>query len=431
MGILEKLKKMAEVDTDVTTSVSKEDRMTWPHLTVTFTGIWFSMWSLVMGFSLGTVLPPKTAVGAILIGFFITGLYGSLTGVIGVRTGLPTPGILERGAGRLGTIVFSIASVLTFCWAFGMQADIAGRTLASAIGTESIGILSALLALVMLSTAFLGIHGLRQLSWAVVPLFFIIVLVAVLIAISRFGGLVAAFQVQVEPQTSFWGAVSVAVGAWIGFATYMPDVTRFAKNSRDVVLSTFVSFLVGACMPIMGVLLAVTVNVEEIGYTFAILGIAWLGVIATLAAAWTTNDNNSYSGGIVLANMLKIDRRVATLVVGFIGVVWAYFGGGATPVVLKALGLLPSIWGPGGAVLICEYYILSRNGKQQGVSSTSGIPGAVAMVLGAIISQFGAGGLWEVSQFPAFFLGLLITMVIFYVGVKIEEVFGKRLSATY
>lgn len=420
MNIIQRLKRLSEADKDVMTSVSEEHRMTWPHLTITFTGIWFSMWSLVMGFSIGTVLPPMTAISAVLVGFIITGVYGCLTGVIGVKTGLPTPGILERGAGRIGTIVFSIASVVVFCWAFGMQADIAGRTLASATGSKSISLISALLALLMLSTALIGIHGIRRLSWSVVPLFFAIVIVAVFRAVGQYGGISVALQAPIEPQISFWSAVSVAVGAWIGFATYMPDITRFAKNPQDVIKSTMLSFLIGACMPVMGILLAVTVQVEEIGYTFAMLGMAWLGVVATLAAAWTTNDNNSYSGGIVLASLLKIDRRIATVIVGCVGVIWAYFGGGATPVVLKALNLLPSIWGPGGAVMICEYYILSKYGEYDGLS-TSGVPGAIAMVAGAIISQFGAGGLWDRIALPAFFLGQLITMVIFYAAIKIEE----------
>jgi len=420
MSIIDGLKKLSQEDSDVLRAPTLEqNQLTWPALSIMFIGMWFSMWAVVIGFTIGTMLPAGQAIVACFLGFLSTGIYMFLVGAIGAKTKLSTAYIVERGAGKIGAGFFALSVVIIYSWAVGMQADVAGRTLANAVGAQNPSIFSGILAIIMVSTGIIGIKAIKKLSWIAVPVFLITMIVIALIGISKSGGIAAALSNTVEAKISFGLAFTMATGAWISFATMAPDVTRFAKTPKNVLISSLLSFVIGSVLPIIGVFLATTMRTAEIGEVFKLFGLQWLGFIVVFAAAWTTNDNNTYCGGLALAKLTKMDRRIATMIIALVGVVLAFLGAGATDIIGKSLGWLVSVAGPAGGIMIGEYYLLSKYGTKK--VKTSGIPGFIALLCATILSLLSEGGLKPIILVPNFIVGIISGMVLLYVFVKIEQ----------
>lgn len=419
MSIVKVIQDFIKSDYDISKPVDEKEKMGWQDLFIICLGMWFSMWAVVIGFTIGTMLPPAQAIAACFLGFLATGIYFSIIGGVGAATGKPTTVILERGAGRYGSILFAISVVIVYCWAFGMQADVAGRSVAAALDSKSISLYSGLLAIIMSISGIIGIKGIQRVSWIAVPLFLLVTFYAGLKAVSMYGGLAEALSISFEPTTSFWSAFSMATGSWISFSTMAPDVTRFAKRPKDVYIAGIISFIVGSLLPIMGVLLAATLRTEDMGQVFKEVGIPWLGVIAVFAAAWTTNDNNVYTGGLGLTKLTNWSRPVATALVAFVGIIMAFMGAGATDVIGKSLGWLVSASGPVGGIIIAEYYIVSN--MDPAGTKTSGIPGTIALLVGLVLSLLSLGGVWQIIPLPGFVVGVLSGLILTTIGMNIEK----------
>lgn len=413
-----KLKELFKSDHDISKPVDEEEKMGWKDLFIICLGMWFSMWAVVIGFTIGTMLPPMKAIVACFLGFLATGIYFSIVGGVGADIGKPTTVILERGAGKYGSLLFAISVVIVYCWSFGMQADVAGRGLAAALGSKSISIYSGILAIIMSISGIIGIKGIQKVSWVAVPLFLLVTFIAGIKAISMHGGVAAALSIDFEPSTSFWSAFSLATGSWISFSTMAPDITRFAKRPKDVYISGVISFIIGSLLPIMGVLLAATLKTEDMGQVFKAVGIPWLGAIAIIAAAWTTNDNNVYTGGLALSKLTNWSRPAATAIVALAGIVMAFMGAGAADIIGKSLGWLVSATGPAGGIMIAEYYFVSNRGELE--TGTSGIPGTIALIVGLLLSLLSLGGVRPVIPLPGFLVGVLSGMILTTLGIKIE-----------
>lgn len=418
MGIRSWIKKSWEADSNIE-EVQESVMMSWPSTTIIFIGMWFSMWAVTVGFTVGSMMPPVQAMLACLIGFSFTALYNALVGIPGQKEGLPTVSLIEKYAGKPVSVFFSISTVIIYTWAMGMQADIAGITIGNAVGAQSHNLISGFVAIIMVFTGIIGIAAIKKLSTFVVPLFLGVTILAAALSLSIHGGLGAVFSADIEATMSFGAAVSLATGAWISFATMSPDVTRFVKSPKDVIISSMLSMLIGCILPLIGVILAVTTKVSDIGLTFKEVGLDWIGVLAVFFAAWTTNDNNSYCGGIALSKLINVDRRKATIIIAVGGVILAYLGSGATNVIGASLGWLVSAAGPVGGIIISHYYFLSNHGKKETI--VSNWVGIVAFVSGFLLSLLGEGGVWGKIPVPGFILGIVGAALIFWIFSKIDQ----------
>ena len=336
MTLLERIENISKDDNDINV-VNKKDRMSWGNATIVFIGMWFSMWAVTIGFTMGRAMPFGQAVAACLIGFGVTAVYMILVGTVGCKESLPTVVLIDRFSGKGLSILFSITTFIVYVWGVGMQADIAGQALGAALGLSKWGALSALLAAVMATSSLVGIKGIQKVSKFVVPIFLTFTFIAAVIAIHKYGGMSAVMATETVPTMNFAAAVTAAAGAWISFATMAPDVTRHIKSPRDVAIASILSFTIGAILPIIGVCLAVVTDVTDMGQVFAAIGFPWIGVIATFFAAWTTNDNNGYTGGIALSRLTGLPRGKATLIVSGLGIILAFLGSGASNVISALL----------------------------------------------------------------------------------------------
>ena len=68
-----KLKELFKSDHDISKPVDEEEKMGWKDLFIICLGMWFSMWAVVIGFTIGTMLPPMKAIVVCFLGFLATG----------------------------------------------------------------------------------------------------------------------------------------------------------------------------------------------------------------------------------------------------------------------------------------------------------------------------------------------------------------------
>jgi cytosine permease len=210
------------------------------------------------------------------------------------------------------------------------------------------------------------------------------------------------------------GATLVAGGFIVG-AVINPDMCRFNRSAKDVVLNTVLGITLGEyTIGLIGVLLAhFAKTADVIGIVTTTSGT--IGVLVLVAATTKINDWNLYSGSLGLANFLdtmfnrRIHRGLLTLVVGGVGTL------------LSALGILTHFIGfltilgvaipPVAAIIVVDYFILRAHREVLDSSrAAGGVPAAspawspagwVSWIVGALIGYYVHWGIASVNSLVA------------------------------
>ncbi|CEO88870.1 hypothetical protein [Syntrophaceticus schinkii] len=306
---------------DVYTPISEKEKIPWPSMMMTFIGMWVSLYSVAIGYSIGMQLSVKLAILSCIVGYGIAGIIAGFVGEIGRRTGLASYVLAQGPLGWIGMMLLTLMmfTVLSF-GSIGLQADAIGRAACELFAnlTPYRLVVSGLICAVMMTSGIIGIKLMTKVSWVTMPFFFVVTVIATIIAVNQFGGFGAALAIE-NHQMTFSRAVFLNAGAWGGFVMLMADVSRFLKTKKETFTVIPIAFVFGSIPPICGVLLGATVQ-QPLEALFPALGIGALGFLAIFGAGWTTNDNNAYSAGLALSTALyqikKVRRSRVTLLVG-------------------------------------------------------------------------------------------------------------------
>ena len=137
-------------------------------------------------------------------------------------------------------------------------------------------------------------------------------------------------------------------------------------------------------------------------------------MLVLIAATWTTNTANAYSGGInaVLMLNLKDDKRaLATVVSGVLGTICAAFG--LADHFEAFLTILGEIMLPMMGVIIADYWIVNR-GKPERYLYREGFNwvGIVAWIVGYAVTKLIPYGV-------PFAQGILVTIIVYVIGMQL------------
>ncbi|WP_326830294.1 cytosine permease [Streptosporangium sp. NBC_01810] len=220
-----------------------------------------------------------------------------------------------------------------------------------------------------------------------------------LLALFKIGGGDGGFAEVVTQQPAVPIGFAVAVGAvistWVTGAALVGDVTRFASRGRDVIISCFVGFVVGA-----GVFETIaTISAMSVGNSNFVLVMQGLGLLAPAAvmlvlALWNTADNNLYSASLAFTNAsntlgLRVGKPVWTMISIVIAVLVAFAGLAAQFLVF--LNVIAVVAPPFAGVLIAHFWILARRrtGDQLLESApTVRIEALAAWVVAAVLAKY-------------------------------------------
>ena len=128
----------------------------------------------------------------------------------------------------------------------------------------------------------------------------------------------------------------------------------------------------------------------DITLVFCEIGIPIIGMLVLIAATWTTNTTNAYSGGInavLMFNLAENRRAPATMIAGVIGTVCAIFGlADYFEDFLYILGdaLLPTM-----GVILADYWIVDK-GKAENYKIYEGFNwiGIISWLCGYAVIKF-------------------------------------------
>ena len=391
---MDKMKKGGGgMETTTLAEVPMGERKSWIDVAMIQAGIMICVPSLMLGGMLVEAMSFKNAIISGVIGYVIVAVLFCLMGVIGSDIGRPTCVTAIAGFGRKGTryIISTLIFISMIGW-FAVQTSVCGNAFSSLIksfaGADFPPQASmAIWGLIMLVTAVYGINALDWLNRISVPALFVITIAGTVLAVNKYGT-GNLFNDPDKPGMTIVGGIVLTVSFMAAGCLAASDITRFQRTRRDTVLSSVLGVSpAGILMVVLGAVMTRVAQQYDLTQVFVMVGLPILGMIVLIAATWTTNTTNAYSGGINAVLMLRLadDRRwLATMVSGILGTVCALLGlADHFEAFLYILGdlLLPTM-----GVILADYWILGR-GKPENFHMPQGFNwlGIVSWLAGYVV----------------------------------------------
>lgn len=342
--------------------VPMDKRKGWFKLSIVWIGAIVALSAIVLGGSLGSGLTMSQALVATLVGCFLLSVVSALCSIVGAQTGLSTAFISRFSLGKYGSYAVSgIIAIALFGW-FGVQVDLFGASLHNILlDVFNINIHPKILIVIggilMTSTAFFGYKAIEKLSLLAVPLLGIL-LTASLIRVLDNQSLSEVLSVPPTGDPLTIGlSVSLIIGSLAVGAIIGPDISRYAKSTKDAVISSFVGFFVGFSIVLLiaAVLAKATAQTDIVSI---MLGLGWGtgAMLILILAQWTTNDNNLYSSALGFSVIFKnTPKSVLTIAAGFIGTAMAV--GGIYQYFIPFLVFLSALIPPIGGIYVADYLL--------------------------------------------------------------------------
>jgi len=224
---------------------------------------------------------------------------------------------------------------------------------------------------------------------------------------------------------SFTFGVSTVVGALATGTVIAPDYFRHTPTRSNVVKSSLAGILpAGILMIAVGALLTIVTGSSNISQIFLDYSTPVLGLIAILAATWTTNVTNAYSGGVAFNDLLNISddkKNIGILIAGSIGIFLAVIG--ILDYFEIIMNLLTAMIPPIAGVMIASYWI-THHGDPLEWSAAEGYDaiGIISWLLGAIFASAPIFlGFFGIAFPSSPLIGMIISFATFVVTAKIKE----------
>lgn len=376
----------------------------------------------LLGATLGFGMTFWRAFLALTLGAVILEVVAVFTGLAGQREGLSTS-LLTRwtGFGRYGSSVLGLVITISLMGWFGVQNAVFAQGLVSLL-PHALPLWAWEVLTGALVTAIV-IWGFLSMTWTAyitVPAFVLLCFYSIGKALRHesLGALVNS--PHPGPALGLGAGATLVAGGFIVGAVINPDMCRFNRSGRDVVVNTILGITLGEyTIGLIGVLLAhyaKTANVIGIVTTTS----GAVGVLILVAATTKINDWNLYSGSLGLANFVdtafgrRIHRGLLTLVVGGIGTL------------LSALGILTHFIGfltilgvaipPVAAIMVVDYFILKTHRDVLEATRRTGIPahcpnwniaGWISWIVAGLVGYYVDWGIASVNS-------LVVAAVIYY-----------------
>lgn len=418
--------------------IPEEQRQSWYSIAAVWIGAMICVACLLVGGQLGNGMTIGTAAVTVIIGYSIVCVFMCFMGMEGCDTGLPTAvfagaALGEKGGKYLVSVILALACI---GW-FGIQAAVCGSSFSSMIETMTGFAIPAWLSsiawgVIMVATASFGFKGLKWLNYIAVPLLVVVLIYGVFVA---FGGNDPSIIFDHVPAESIsvLAGVSLTVGSFAVGGSLAGDYCRFAKSRADVIKSSVVGVLPSGLLILMiGAILAIVTGESDITIILTAAGVPAIGLVALIAATWSTNVTNAYSGGLSLSILLGLDEkrsRMCTLVAGLVGTALAAAGimNYFTTFLTLLCALVPAFVG----VIIADYWII-RKGKKENFAIRDGVfgPGIAAFAVGALVACI-TGGTFALIPFLSFldipfFIGPINGLVVSMLTFVLLSRFGKQ-----
>ena len=283
--------------------VPPDQRQSLFQLTIVQIGWNISVNSFLVGGVVGAGVPFWTGVLAILLGNLVLVSVSTLVGLAGCRTGLTSYLISRVVFGVKGSVLVSVMLGIIAMGFIGVLMDTWGQAVNQLIPAIPGWAFVLAFAVAITSTSIFGFKGLARYSAIAVPIEVAIALFA-LVKIGSLGdGFGAVFEHQPAAPIGFGVAVGAVIATWITGAALVSDVTRYAPRSRDVLISNFAGFVVGAgVFETIAMISAMKMDQSNFVLVMSGLGLLAPAAVMLFLALWALNTQIAQLGEVVAAH---------------------------------------------------------------------------------------------------------------------------------
>lgn len=412
------------------TRVPQCARVSFFSVAIIHMGMLTALDQFMLGAALGDSMSIVDAISAILVGSVIFGMITFAMGFMGMKEGL-SGSLLARwcGFGRVGSALIGIVVAISLLGWFGIQNSIFAKSLSAAFPSTLNYHYAALISGLFLTmlVAF-GFQALRFTARIAVPIFIALI---VWISWETLASDTILPVVGGEKTTlSINDGITLVVGGAILASLMTPDLTRFSKNSKQVLGITLATIILGEfIINGLAIIIAHKLNTPDIVSIITVSTGTW-GLFAVIFSTLRVNDLNLYSSSLGIINAvesvlgIKMNYTYVALFVGVLGTLLSV--GGILEHFVDFLTLLGVVIPPVLGVMITEYFLVKKYStalraereRQQLPERVifAGWPAILACLFGAYI---GWAGTWGISTLNSFIIACISYSVIEIAGTTL------------
>ncbi|KKM10391.1 thiamine permease [Clostridiales bacterium PH28_bin88] len=395
--------------------VPEDKRKSLLSLTIVLAGYPIALSNFVIGGAVGVGLSITKAIIALLVGNAVLISIVVLTGLLAYRTGLSTAFLSRRAFGKIGSQIFSVLLAMSAVTWVALNGDIFSRMIKTTFPwwPLTVPITAVIVILVWMQSAIRGFKGLHVVSTFGVPAALILSAIGVFAVYGATDGFAGLFEYVPKKPITFSAATASIVGGWVFGATITPDVCRFARSNRDVIIAGIVAFVIGCFgLQLAGALVAITTGTGDFTKAMAALGLSVLAFFAAVFCLWTTQDNNIYGASLALQNVIKDTKyfgkithlHIAVTVAGLAAI---FAAAGIYSQILPVIKFLSLLIPPVPGIIMAEEFFI----KKPKAATTVNWMALVAWLCGGTASYFAL----KANFFVPPIIGIIVAGVIYVV----------------
>ncbi|MBW8189849.1 cytosine permease [Neiella marina] len=331
-------------------------------------GLAFAVPGLITGLELGTALGFEQSLYAFLVGGLLLSVLGFVTGLVGMHNRFASCMTMKFVFGRYGSNLISLLFVVALLGWYGVNIDLfsdVSQQLSLRLfdASPSIMTLEIILGVVITLTTIWGFKLIEKVANLFVPLLALVVVYMLVQSLNfQADGAVAA---PVQHSLGFGEAVSIVVGSFIVSVVLMPDFTRFAKNTRDTAVASFLPFLgLSSFVYIASALAGLAVSDSDVLTVMLTLGLGGVAFFLLIVSSWVTNVVNLYSVGLGLnAINTRLREWKIIVVAGVLGTLFASFN--LLDRFTDFLFGLSVVFTPVAAIYVVDFFVIRKQRRYQ------------------------------------------------------------------
>lgn len=344
-------------------AVPMHARKSFFSLTIVWTGFVFLITSMMAGGGLADGLNLKEIIAATLLGNIFLTLLAIAIATIASKSGLSFALITRFSFGQKGSKIATLfVPIVNIGW-YTIQSATYGYFIATILGIQGVGqlIIMFISAIVMGVFALVGMNALTILGYVAIPAVIYLSLGAAIKA-TMIGGLENLIHFVPPHQASLTSGMGIVIGTWIlSTATCIADIMRFAKSTKQAILSTVLGLIGGNSLLILcGAIAAIGTKNSDLCAMLLSLGLVVPSFVLMTTNIFTTNATNLYSTSLNLSNSFSMDRKKLIAIILVISGLLTFTRPNEISNLFVFLDTLGKIVPPLAGIILADYYFVHK-----------------------------------------------------------------------
>ncbi|WP_313158882.1 cytosine permease [Mixta calida] len=425
---------MIKIDDFPLTRVPQDKKVSFLSVAIVHMGMLTALDQFMLGAVLGHSMTLVDAFIAIAVGSLIFGVVTFVLGYAGMREGI-SGSLLARwcGFGRLGSVLIGLIVAISLLGWFGIQNAIFAKSLDVALDHRlGFGWSAALSGSVLTILVTFGFRALRIAARIAVPLFIALVAWVSWVALTGHD-LHGALQLTPPGDPlSISAGITIVVGGAIVASLMTPDLTRYSRNSGQVLGVTLLTIIAGEfIINGLAILIAKSLGTDDV-VSIMSQGAGGLGMMVVVFSTLRVNDLNLYSSSLGIVNAVeglsgrKWKYAPTTLAIGVLGTTLSVLG--ILDRFVDFLTVLGVVFPPVIGIMLIDYFLLRthraaldesrRHGRLPDETPTIGLSAIIASVAGAAVGLISDWGVPTITS-------LLVACVVYWLC---HRLFARKLA---